>query len=403
MLELTNCNVIDIESGKTNSGASVLIDGPHIKEVLTDGGGKSVTTGNVIDMRDSFLLPGLFNCHTHLSLPFPHTPRNPQESEASVSLRCFKRAMDVLLGGVTTVRTVGEVYRCDIALRDAINSKILTGPRIVAGGRGIRTSFGQSSPTDIAVQADGAENCQKAARSEISLGAQHLKIFATGGLGAKGEDPENQQMTKEEMQAVASVCKSRNTYVTAHCGGSSVAIDAVEAGVTCLEHGYVLNNEAVEKLAKVKGYLDPTLCVTRSEEWYRWYGFEEPLIEKALAYHSRHVQSLKNAVSAGVKIVLGTDIPPGDENEGTNATIREVEYLCKDGSLPEIEALKAATVNSATLCGLQNQTGLIREGYFADIIAVAENPLSDIRNLRKVVFVMKEGDVVRNDLKKKLA
>jgi imidazolonepropionase-like amidohydrolase len=205
-------------------------------------------------------------------------------------------------------------------------------------------------------------------------------------------------MTKEEMAAIAAVCKSHKTYVVAHCGGSQAALDAVRAGVTCLEHGYVLNQESLKELAAVGGYLDPTLCVTRCEGWYRENGFEESLIVKALAYDARHVQSLKNAKSAGVKIVCGTDVPPGDQNEGTNATVREIELLCEDGSLSEIEAIRAATVNAASLCHLEGSAGAVKSGYFADLIATRKNPLENIRNMDEIVFVMKEGLVVRNEL-----
>jgi hypothetical protein len=130
-LELFNCNIVDVESGRATNGGSlvVVVEGARIKEVRDNGGGGGGSGRNsspgpgAIDMQGCFVLPGLFNCHSHLSLPFSHAARNPQETEASVALRCFKRATDALLAGVTTIRTVGEVYRCDLALRDAVNSK----------------------------------------------------------------------------------------------------------------------------------------------------------------------------------------------------------------------------------------------------------------------------------------
>ncbi|MDG7002112.1 MAG: amidohydrolase family protein, partial [Nitrososphaerota archaeon] len=242
--------------------------------------------------------------------------------------------------------------------------------------------------------------CLRVARTELGMGADHLKIFITGGMEKKDEVPDEPQMTKEEMSAVANACRSKGTYVTAHAGGSQAIIDAVDSGVFCFEHGYVLNREAAQAIRKVNGFFVPTLSVTQTIEWYRTNKFEEWLIEKSLAAGKRHLQSVETAIEEGVTIACGTDIPPGDMNGEINATVKELLLLSKT-KLGSIGALRAGTMNAAAVCRADHRLGLVEKGYAADLIAIADNPVANIECLKDISFFMKEGEIIRNDLRDK--
>jgi imidazolonepropionase-like amidohydrolase len=393
---LDNCNVVDVEEGVVKKDVKILIRDRWIEDISVD---KVKLEGRVIDLQGYFVLPGLMNVHNNLSIDFPFEKINPNEDPAVTVLRCYRRALDALQSGVTTLRTVGEIHRADIALKKMINEGWVEGPRIVAGGKGLGVTGGHGAGFGQ-VEADGPFEFLKAARVELAYGADHLKIFISGGIAKPEEEFDEPQMTKEEMQAVVYAAKSKRTYVAAHAGGSNAILTAVEAGVICFEHGYVLNREAARAIKNVKGYFVPTLSVTRSPEWMRANKFNELTIDKALSAAKRHTQSLKTAVNEGVTIVNGTDLPPGDLNGGVNATVREIEFLV-DAGLSRVDALRAATVNAARLCNLADRVGLVKKGYYADLIAVPENPLDDIKALEGIAFVMKDGRVIRDELGRK--
>ncbi|MEM2883731.1 MAG: amidohydrolase family protein [Nitrososphaerales archaeon] len=393
---LENCSIVDVEEGIVKEDVKIVVKHGLIEDILE---GSRRVEGVVLDLQGCFVLPGLMNAHNNLSIDFPFEKTNPNEDPAITVLRCYRRALDALRSGVTTLRTVGEMHRADIALKKMINEGWVDGPRIVAGGKGLGSTGGHGAGFGQ-VEADGPYEFLKAARTELAYGADHIKIFISGGIAKPEEEFDEPQMTKEEMQAVTYAAKAKNTYVAAHAGGSNAIITAVAAGVSCFEHGYILNREAARAIKSVNGYLVPTLSVTRSPEWMRANKFNEAIIEKALSAADRHTESLKIAVSEGVTIVNGTDLPPGDLNGGVNATVREIEFLVEAG-LSDLEALRAATLNAARLCRIADKVGVIKKGYYADLIAMPKNPLHDVKALRSIVFVMKDGQVFRDELKRR--
>lgn len=384
-LQLTNCNTVDLESGSILENVSIQIEGTRIREITER---PDLKISKTVDMRGSYVLPGLVNVHNNLSHTFPIDTEEPPEATV---LRCYRRALDGLYSGVTTLRTVGEVHRVDIALRDQINKGTVVGPRILAGGKALSVTSSLGFHEGH-VLADGPEEFRKVAREELALGANHIKIYATGGITG---DFRNPQMTKAEIEAVVAVAKSRNTYVAAHAGGSEAIILAAGAGVHSIEHAYDLNHEAAKTLKDAGCYLVPTLGVTRSPDWMVAHHFPEEVVRKATSFDSMHLDSIKTAVKAGVKIVNGTDIPPGDMSNGVNVSVREMNYLVQAG-LTILQALRASTVDAAALCGLSNTIGLVKPGYDADLIAVEQDPVKDLKSLERISFVMKKGEMLTN-------
>lgn len=396
-MELTNCNVLDVKSGAVVRNSTITIEGNSIKSIKEGGSRKS--HGKSVNLRGGFVLPGLFNMHNHFSIVFPFKDTDQNESSGITALRSHKRAQDGLFAGVTSVRCVGEINRIDLDMKRMIEGGWVKGPRIIPGGRPLGVTGGHGSGLSQ-VDCDGPDEFRKAARNELHLGAKHLKIFISGGIAQKEESFSEPQMTREEMEAVVSVARSKGTYVVAHSSGSEQIISALEAGVRCFEHAYLLNRKAARLMKKLGASLDPTLTVTRSPDWMREHGFEEWTIKKAVAAGKTHLESIRTAVREGVRIICGTDMPPGETNRGVHTISREIEFLC-DAGLSKLDAIRSATLHSAELCRTSDKTGLVEPGYFADLIVVPTNPLKDIKSLREIKLVMKDGEIVRNELAEK--
>ena len=390
MKTLKNCRIIDIHTG------SIKESDIHIEDGAIASTDKTTEPHSEIhDLHGAYILPGLINCHAHLSIVFPFRDTNEQESAAITALRCFRRGQDALSSGITTVRTVSELHRADLSLRKMIQDGWVQGPRIFSAGSGVSISGGHGAGFGAQI-ADGVEEFLKKSRKELRAGADFLKIFITGGIAHRTEGYEEPQMTPKEIQAVVTAARSANTYVCAHAGSSGPIIEALKAGVTSFEHGYNVDRDTARTMCEAGAFLVPTLCVTRSREWMRTHKFEEWTIDKALEAGPDHMQSIRTAIKEGVTIAVGTDIPPGDEDGGVNITAREIGYLIQAGMTP-LQALQAATLTAAKLVGGEKTIGAVEAGYQADIIAMRANPLSDISALHNILLVMKNGCIIRKD------
>ena len=387
---LKNCRILDVESGAITE-AAITVENDEIvsiDRIVEQGGGLQV-----IDMQGAYVLPGLISCHTHLTIVFPFHLSDPGEDAAISAYRAYRRGQDALQAGVTTVRTVGELNRADIALRKSIAAGWVNGPRIFSAGLGVSVTGGHGH--GFTAEADGADDFRKKCREDLLAGANHIKIFMTGGIAHKDETYVESQMSDEEIRATVEVAKSKGTYVCAHVGDSEPVMKGVKAGVRSFEHTYNLDLSAASAIKNAGGYIVPTLGVTRSKDWMRRHGFEEWTICKAVTAAGDHLESIRTAVKAGVTLVNGTDIPPGDSDDGAPIVIREMEH-CLEAGLSPLQVIQTATLNAANLIN-NNQLGVIKPGAKADLIATNGNPLEEISNLREIFFVMQGGTVIRDD------
>lgn len=387
---LKNCRMLNVENGVFTEG-SLTISGGEIQSI--DSSAEESKDDKILDMQGAYVLPGLISCHTHLAIVFPFHLSDPNEDPAMTAYRAYSRGQDALQAGITTVRTVGEVNRADIALRKSIAAGWVTGPRIYSAGLGVSVTGGHGH--GFTTEADGADDFRKKCREDILAGADHIKIFLTGGIAHKNEGFDESQMSDEEICAAVEVAQSKGTYVCAHVGDSGPIMKGVKAGVTCFEHTYNLDIETATAIKEIDGFIVPTLGVTRSKDWMRQRGFEEWTICKAVSAASDHLESIKNAVKAGVTLVNGTDIPPGDTDDGAPIVVREMEH-CLEAGLTPLQTIQTATLNAAKLIR-NDKLGVIKPGAKADFIATRANPLENIRNLREIFFVMQGGTVVRDD------
>ena len=392
-----NANVVDTLTGDVlrRRAVETAADGTVAQVAAALPPGQPETA--IVDLAGRWLLPGLITCHTHLSVVFPFSDTDEAENPAVTAFRSATRAQEALRAGITTIRCVHEQNRADLLLRTAVQRGWFAAPRILGAGRAISTPGGHGQGAACAY-ATGEEEFYAAALAELAAGADHVKIFINGGLANAGEHYERPEMTDAEIRGAVRAAGEHDTYVVAHSGESSAIRAALAQGVRCFEHTYRLDDETAELLARPGIFVTPTLCVTRSESWMRARRFDEHSIQNAMNAADDHLASIQRAIRAGVTIVNGTDIPPGDLVDGTPAAVHELLLMAEAG-LPSLRCLQSVSVNAARLLGLDDQIGQIRPGYAADFVAVDANPLEDLAAFRTISLVAQGGAVVREDIR----
>lgn len=389
---LRNVKVVDVLSGSC-SDSSVQVEGGVITKIVADSEpGYEAHQSCDVDLGGGYLLPGLISVHTHLSVTYPFSATNAAEDSGVTVLRALARAVEALDAGVTTVRCVHEQNRADLVLRQASRDGWVSVPTIVGAGRAISTSGGHGHGM-ATVYADGADAFLHAAREELGAGADHVKIFLTGGI-ADVHESLGGQMTLAEIEASVRAAADHGTYVVAHAGSSASIREGLSAGVRSFEHAYELDEETARMMAEAQVFLTPTLCVTRCPEWMADHQFTREQIARAVEVGPGHLDSIRRAVRAGVRLVSGTDYPPGAPIEDTVVAVREIEFMVEAGLSPVL-ALQSATSTAAALIGRADRTGRIAEGYDADLICVGQDPTINVGALRNLSFVMHQGKVIR--------
>ena len=398
--------LIDGTGAAPVKNAVVLVQGDRITAVGTN---VQIPVGaTVIDLSGATVLPGFIDAHVHLAFrtigdgDWQHSRLTEMPSQ--LALLGAAHAQQTLEAGFTTVRVVGTANFGDVALRNAINAGWIAGPRIVAAGIafGIRgghcdetnglqpEALGHEGGMEVGV-ADGVEEVRNAVRYAIKYGADVIKICATGGVLSLTDSAGVQQYTEEEMRAIVETATQLDRRVAAHAHGTAGIKAAVRAGVTSIEHGSILDAEAVTLMKQHGTWLVPTLLAGFTVESLATAGrLPPPIAAKALAIAPRMHNSFKIALEGGVKIALGTDA--GVMRHGTNA--REFGLMVRYGMTP-MQAIVAGTSSGAALLGLERETGTIAVGKRADLVAVQGDPLQSIAVLEHVDFVMKDGKVFK--------
>ena len=341
----------------------------------------------VVDLTGYTLMPGLYNVHAHIGLAMPYKNfRFDEMGKAYRTLVMLRRSMESLNCGITTVRSAGGPDGIDYALRDAVDNEMLAASRIVPCGP-INIAIGGHAWNNYAsCMYNGADQFRAAARAEIARGAQFIKIGLTGGAASAHEGMADKQMTDEEIAAVVEVAHDAGKRVAAHLGGDKPIQEFVKLGGDCVEHAYHMEEETAQLMKERGTFLVPTLSVTNCHNYLVGHGSPEYQVRKLDETGEAHSQSIGNAIKAGVTICVGTDLLPSDPIDGTNATVREMELLVKAGLTP-MQAIKAATSNSAKLTDTIGYTGTLEAGKLGDFIVVKGKPdqnISDVRNLELV-------------------
>ena len=386
----SNGHIVDVASGEVHRDRHFEVIDGVIQRIQIDAPDASTQS---TDLGGQYVMPGIISCHTHLSVVFPFSETDEKENPALTAYRSAERAHAALQAGITTIRSVHEQNQADLLLRRAIARGWTTGPRIFGAGRAISTPNGHGAGGDCSY-AEGFEGFYQAALGELEAGADHIKIFITGGLAHAGESPDNPEMTDGEIAGAVKAAHEHGTYVVAHSGESTAIMQALSQGVRSFEHIYNLNDETAAALASKGAFVTPTLCVTRSESWMRKNHFEEHSIQNALRASERHLESVKRAIRANIPMVNGTDYPPGDLVDGLSAALHEM-YLMQGAGLTVQKTLASISTTAAALLNQSKTLGQIAPHYFGDFITVKENPFQNLDTLRDITSVFQGGVKVR--------
>ena len=392
--------VLDVKSGKTLSNQAIVIEGDKIVSV---GAASSAQTAGatVIDLPNATVLPGLIDAHTHLTMNPNFGYQTLGISNPRQALIGAHNARLTLEAGFTTVRNVGAADFTDVALRDAINAGDVPGPRMLVSGPALSITGGHCDNNYLPFEyhatsdgvADGVAAVQHKVRENIKYGADVIKVCATGGVLSKGDDPQASQFTLEEMKAIVADAHRLGRKVAAHAHGAQGILWASEAGVDSIEHGSYIDDAGIAEMKKNGTYLVPTLYLG---DWFLANAdkihIPDFLLMKAKEVMPVARKNVAHAFASGVKVAFGTDADVYPH--GMNA--HEFAVMVKLGLTP-LQSIQAATINAADLLGWSNKVGAIEPGKWADIVAVDGDPLQDVTTLERVKFVMKGGDVVRNE------
>lgn len=388
-------SMLDVEAGEIISPALLVLENKHISainpNILPDA-------SETIDLGDMTLLPGLIDMHTHLTFELSANSqlKSVTESTPDWTINGVINARKTLLAGFTTVRDVGSANFIDVALAKASAAGTIAAPQIFPAAHGLSITGGHGDAGGFAPGileggpeqgiADGVDEAVRAVRYQIKHGAKVIKIAATAGVLSFEGPVGAQQFSEEEMRAIVEEANRHGLKVAAHAHGAEGIKAAVRAGVASIEHGSILDDEAIALMKQHGTYLVPTTYLTKAID----LAVLPPIMRaKAENIIPLAQKSLEKAIKAGVKIAFGTDAAVFPH--GMNG--KEFGALVERGMTP-IDAIRSATINAADLLGVEDR-GKLKAGLLADIIAVNGNPLDDVRVLEDVQFVMKGGRIYK--------
>src|SRR3954447_17942430 len=407
---LRNCTLLDPRSGTMSSNVSVLVSEDKITEVSD----QPITApgADILDLGGRVLMPGLIDCHVHVNAVRVSSglaaSRVLPLSFIAAAASNIMRGM--LLRGFTTIRDAGGADR---GLREAVEQDLFTGPRLFISGRAISQTGGHGDfreridtgePCGCAIAtggigrvADGVPAVQQAARDEIRLGANQIKVMASGGVASAADPVHFLQYSRAELDAIVEEAERADTYVMAHAYTPAAVSRAVEAGVRTIEHGNLIDEPTARLMAERGVFLVPTLVTFKAlAENGGGLGFPPDMLAKLSRVVDVGTTSLRHAQAAGVKIAYGTDLL------GELHKHQSEEFLIRAAALPSLEVLRGATTTAAELLRMEGKLGVLAPGAFADLIAVDGNPLDDLNLLqeqgRHIPLIVKAGRVIKNTL-----
>ncbi|MGB0376095.1 MAG: amidohydrolase family protein [Flavobacteriaceae bacterium] len=396
--------IFDSKEGKLLSNQTIIVEGERIVDI--QNGFKSPAQPDVlIDLSQQTVLPGFIDMHVHIEHESNSASYRKRfvDNEADIAFESAVFAQRTLDAGFTTVRDLGGTG-VNVSLRNAINAGKIKGPRIYTAEKALASTGGHADPTNGMRKnlvgdpgpkqgvVNSIEDAFKAVRQRYKNGADCIKITATGGVLSVAKNGQNPQFSVEEIRAIVQTANDYEMHVAAHAHGDEGMYRAVQAGVKTIEHGTLMQERTMDLMIEKEAYLVPTLTAGKQvaeKAAIKGY-FPAVIVPKALAIGPQIQKTFAKAYKRGVPIAFGTDA--GVFPHGLNA--KEFGYMVEAG-MPASVALQTATVVNAQLLKQQDNLGQLASGFYADIVAVNGNPLQDISTLEKVVFVMKNGEVIK--------
>ncbi|WP_416381006.1 amidohydrolase family protein [Hymenobacter sp. GOD-10R] len=398
--------LLDVRSGRAQTQMTLVVENGRVAAVQS-GYAAAGVTDKVIDLKNKTVLPGLIDCHVHIE----SQPGKNNFSEqfilnpADLAYRALDNARKTLMAGFTTVRDLGG-SGVNVSLRNAVNRGQVVGPRIFTAGNAISATGGHMDDTNGLSRelmdklgqpssvANGPDQCRQAVREQFKRGADVIKIASTGGVLDLSKDGSGPQYSEEEIKAVVETARDLGMKVACHAHGAEGIKRAIRAGVTSIEHGTLMDEDGMKLAKKYNTYYVPTIIAGKSvADSAKIVGYFPAAVQpKALSIGPLLQGTFGKAYKAGVKIAFGTDA--GVYRHGVNAL--EFQYMTEAG-MPNLEALRAATLNAADLLGETTNLGTLEAGKLADVVAVDGDPLQDIKTMQHVTFVMKQGVVYKQE------
>ena len=394
-LILTNANVIDCVNPDPKTQATVVIEDGRILEIR-DGGPPTSNSGDrVINLAGSYLIPGLWDVHIH--------PEHPVPAGTTVAQITADFGQNLQRGmieaGVTAVRSGGARDVMDVAWRKAFSGPGPAGPRVVACGNFLTTTGGHFLTSGHARECDGPYGYAEAIRDQMKHDVDHIKLNLTGGImGPRWDRHTESFLLPEEIETAFALCRQRNFPVMAHATNPEAVKMSITLGAHSVEHADITDEDCITDFVSSGTWYVPTLSISQlspnlattehEKAWAAQKQLAPDLVIRADTAAAEHRSSFQKALSAGVKMALGSDISPMRES-----ALLELGLWVKCGATPW-QALTAATKNAAEMCGVGPELGTVEPGKLADLIVVDGNPLDDIENIRNLELVIKEGRVV---------
>ncbi len=398
-------SLVDTKSGKIHSKKTILVKADTIVKIYNGYVSPKSKTAIVIDLKDKVVMPGLIDMHVHIEHEFDRKTRLNRYilNEADVAFNSVGFAKSTLLNGFTTVRDLGGTG-VNISIKKAIQAGKIVGPRVFTAGKSLATTGGHADPTNGSSRklignpgpkqgvVNSVQDAKKAVRQRYKNGADCIKITATGGVLSVAKSGDNPQFTLDEIKAICDTAKDYGMHVAAHAHGDEGMQRAIIGGVKTIEHGTYMSNETMELMIQYNVFLVPTLTAGKEVvEKATIKGFyPDIVVPKALAVGIQIQETFAKAYKKGVGISFGTDA--GVFKHGQNG--KEFGFMV-DAGMPAMEAIQSATTTNAMLLQMENKIGQIQKGFFADIIAVDDDPTKNISTMENIIFVMKEGIVYK--------
>ena len=383
----TNANILDVIGETTIKNGSVLVEDGTIKEV--DAKIAVPEGAKVIDLGGKTMLPGIFNCHVHMCSDAGNG-RREQISDASAAIRGIKNLRTLVNSGVTYIRDAGSPHYIDIDLHEAQLRGDIVAPEMQTAGRCICMTGGHGH--DNGREADGPDDCRKAAREQLKAGATWIKVMATGGVMTKGVEPGSPQLTEEELRAAIEEAHKAGAKSFTHAQGMTGIKNALRAGVDSIEHGFFMDDWCFDFMKEHNVFFVPTLA---APYWIKVNGtaagIPDYMVRKVENTIEAHQDTFRRAHKAGVKIALGTDA--GTPFNKYDLTCYECVLMVENGMTP-MEAIQCGTINAAELMSVDATHGSITPGKRANFAIFEEDPLEDIHALLNCAMTVIGGEVV---------
>jgi len=391
-MKLTHARLIDGSGAEPIENATLILN-ERILDIAPDDRLASHPDPETLDLGGRTVIPGLINAHIHLAFDstVPESFKVLRDEPAAVTaIRVASRARRMLEAGITTARDVGGVNFIELAVRDLIASGEIPGPRLLCAGKQITMTGGQG--WSMGREADGADEVRKAVREQLKAGADLIKLMATGGVLTPGVEPGSAQLTEDELRAGVIEAHKAGRRTSAHAQGLEGVKNAVRAGIDTVEHGIFLDDEAVAMMKEHAVVFVPTLAPAyRITQAGRAGGIPQHVMDKMAKVNAANTRSFQLAWRGGVIIAAGND--GGTPFNPHEDMLTELRLLIEAG-VPPLEAIRAGTWGSARALGLEDETGTIERGKWADLVVLDGDPLVNIAALSRIAYVIQHGKVV---------